>query len=54
MPPTDLKGYDGTVTYNAVHDELVGRSLRNQFAGFLERYAVPLAHDKGGQFAKLA
>ena len=51
---TDLKGYDCAITDNAVHDELVGRGLRDQFAGFLERYAVPLAHDKGGQLAKLA
>ena len=51
---TDLKGYDGTVTDNAVHDELVGRGLRDQFAGFLERYAIRLALDKRGQLAKLA
>src|SRR5271155_1561674 len=51
---TDLKGYDSTVTDNAVHDELVGRGLCDQFAGFLDRYAVALAYYERGKLAKFA
>ena len=51
---TDLKGYDSTVTHNAVHNELVGRGLCDQFAGFLDMYAVALAYDERGKLAKLA
>jgi hypothetical protein len=49
---TDLKGYDGAVTDNAVHDELVGRGLGDQFAGFLDRYAAALAYYERGKLAK--
>jgi hypothetical protein len=30
-----------------------GEGLRDQFAGFLERDAVALAHHEGGELAKL-
>src|SRR5215469_2620494 len=48
----DLEGYDSTGSGNAVDDELVGHGLQNQLAGFLERYAVTLAHDERGDLAK--
>ena len=51
---TDLKGYGGTLSDNAVDDELVGRGFGDQLAGFLERYAVALAHDERGKLAKFA
>src|SRR5215471_19816976 len=48
----DLKGHDSTVSDNAVDDELVGHGLCDDFARFLDRYAVPLAHHKGSKLAK--
>ena len=39
---TNLKGHDRTVSDNAIDDELVGGSLRDQFAAFLDRDAVAL------------
>jgi hypothetical protein len=41
-PATDLKGYDRTVSDNAIDDELVGHSLGHQLAGFLDRDTVAL------------
>ena len=51
---TDLKGYGGTLSDNPVDDDLVGHGLGDQLAGFLERYAVALAHDERGKLAKFA
>jgi hypothetical protein len=51
---TDLKGYDSAVSDNTVHDELVGRGLCDQFAGFLDRNAVALAYYERGKLAKFA
>ena len=53
-PATDLKGYDRTVSDNAIDDELVGHGLGHQLAGFLDRDAVALAHDECGKLAKFA
>ena len=50
----DLKGYDSAIPDNAIDDELVGRGLGDQFVGFLDKYAVALAHDKSGKLAKFA
>src|ERR1700720_1904276 len=51
---TDLKGYDRTVSDNAIDDKLVGHSLGHQLAGFLDRDTVALAHDECGKLAKFA
>jgi hypothetical protein len=53
-PPTDLKGFDSAIPDNAIDDELVGRGLGDQFLGFLDKYAVALAHDESGKLAKVA
>src|SRR3984893_15443292 len=53
-PATDLKGYDRTVSDNAIDDELVGHSLGHQLAGFLDRDTVAVAHDGFGKLAKFA
>src|SRR5580704_13693212 len=50
----DLKGYDRTVSDNAIDDELVGHGLGHQLAGFLDRDTVALAHDECGKLAKFA
>ena len=50
----NLKGNYGTVSDNTVDDELVGHGLCDDFAGFLDRNAVALAHDAGGELAKFA
>src|SRR5271166_5132630 len=51
---TDLKGYDRTVSDNTIDDKLVGHGLGDQFAGFLDRDMVALAHDECGKLAKFA
>jgi hypothetical protein len=51
---TNLKGHDRTVSDNAIDDELVGGSLGDQLAGFLDRDTVALAHDECGKLTKFA
>src|SRR6202030_566707 len=51
---TDLKGYDRTVSDDALDDKLVGGGLGDQFAGFLDKHTVALAHDECGKLAKFA
>ena len=53
-PATDLKGYDRTVSDNAIDDELVGRGLGDQLADFLDRDAIALANDECGKLTKFA
>ena len=53
-PATDLKGYDRTVSDNAIADKLAGRVFGDHLAGFLERDAVALAHDERSNLAKFA
>ena len=50
----NLKGYDRTVSDNAIDDELVGGSLGDQLAAFLDRDTVALAHDECGKLTKFA
>jgi hypothetical protein len=50
----DLEGDDGTLSNYAVDDELVGHGLRDQFSGFLDRYAIALAHGERSELAKFA
>jgi hypothetical protein len=50
----DLKGYDRTVSDNAIDDELVGGSLCDHLVCSLERDAVALAHHEGGKFLEAA
>jgi hypothetical protein len=52
-PATDLKGYDRTVSDDAIDDKLVGHGLGDQFAGFLDKDTVALAHDECGKLAKI-
>ena len=51
---TDLKGHDRTVSDNAIDDKLVGHGLGDQFAGFLDKYTIALAHDECDKLAKFA
>ncbi len=53
-PATDLKGYDRTVSDNTIDDKLVRHGLGDQFVGFLDKYAVALAHDESGKLTKFA
>src|ERR1700730_6970969 len=50
----NLKGHDRTVSDNATADELVGGSLGDQFAAFLDRDAIALANDECGKLTKFA
>ena len=51
---TNLKGHDRTVSDNAIDDELVGGSLGDQLAAFLDRDAIALANDECGKLTKFA
>jgi hypothetical protein len=50
----NLKGHDRTVSDNATADELVGGSLGDQLAAFLDTDAIALANDEYGKLTKFA
>ncbi len=51
---TNLKGHDRTVSDDAIDNELVGGSLGDELAAFLDRDAIVLANDECGQLTKFA